>query len=118
VFYIVEEHPVGGGVVVEENGRLVVAEPYFDVGPIECAGDGTYADPAAKLSGPSYQWQHSLSDVLNALAGAGLRIEFVHEFPFCGWRRLPSMELREDGFWQLPDRDDLPFLFSLRARKV
>ncbi|HEV7641633.1 MAG TPA: hypothetical protein VGO39_12270 [Gaiellaceae bacterium] len=55
--------------------------------------------------------------MLNALADAGLRIEFLHEFPFCGWQRLPSME-RRDGFWHLPDRDDLPFLFSLRARKA
>lgn len=116
VFYIVEEHPLGG-TIVEEDGKLVAAESYFDAGPIECPGDGTYADLSAMLSRPSYQWQHSLSDVINALAGAGLRVEFLHEFPFCGWQRLPSMERREDGFWYLPKRDDLPFLFSLRARK-
>lgn len=117
VFYIVEEHPLGGA-LVQEDGKLIAAEPYFDVGPTECPGDGTYADLTATLSVPSYQWQHSLSDVINALADAGLRIEFLHEFPSCGWQRLPSMERREDGYWHLPDRDDLPFLFSLRARKA
>lgn len=73
VFYLVEEHRLGG-TLVEEDGKLVAAEPYFDVGPIECPGDGTYADLTGTLeTGPSYQWQHSLSDVIHALAGAGLR---------------------------------------------
>jgi SAM-dependent methyltransferase len=118
VFYIVEQHPLGG-TLVEEGGKLAAVEPYFDVGPIECPGDGTYADLSATLqSGASYQWQHSLADITNAIAAAGLRIEFLHEFPFCGWQRLPSMERRDDGYWHLRDREDLPFLFSLRARKV
>lgn len=116
IFYMVESHPVGG-MFVEEEGKLIAAEPYFDAGPIEAPAH-TYADTTAKLSSSSYQWQHSLSDVVNALAGAGLRIEFLHEFPFCGWQRLPSMEQREDGFWHLPERDTLPFLFSLQARKA
>jgi 2-polyprenyl-3-methyl-5-hydroxy-6-metoxy-1,4-benzoquinol methylase len=118
VFYIVEQHPIGNA-LVEEDGKIVVADAYFDVGPIECPGDGTYADLTATLkTGVSYQWQHSLSDVINALTSVGLRIEFLHEFPFGEWQRLPSMEQREDGYWQLPGRDDLPFLFSLRARKA
>lgn len=116
VFYMVEQHPVGG-MFGEEGGKLIAAEPYFYEGPIE-APARTYADPAATLSSPSYQWQHTLSDVINALAGAGLRIEFLHEFPFCGWQRLPSMEKREDGFWHLPDQDTIPLLFSLKARKA
>ncbi|HEY5989478.1 MAG TPA: class I SAM-dependent methyltransferase [Streptosporangiaceae bacterium] len=116
VFYLVEEHPVGG-MLTEQDGKLVATGPYFDVGPVECPGEGTYADPAAKLtSGPCYEWQHPLSDVINALLGAGLRIVFLHEFPVSGWQRLPSMVRRDDGFWQLPGRD-LPFLFSLLARK-
>jgi SAM-dependent methyltransferase len=118
VFYLVEEHPAGA-TLTEQDGKLVAAEPYFDVGPIECPGEGgTNADPAAALtSGPAYEWQHSLSEVINALLAAGLRIEFLHEFPFSAWQRLPSMVRREDGYWSLPDRNDLPFLFSLRARK-
>jgi SAM-dependent methyltransferase len=116
VFYMVEEHPVGG-MFEEEEGRLVAAEPYFDIGPVEVP-PSTYADRSAALSSPSYQWQHSLSDVINALTGAGLRIEFLNEFPFCGWQRLPSLEQHEDGFWYPQDTDTLPLLFSLQARKA
>lgn len=117
VFYLVEEHPLGA-TLVEEKPNLVAAESYFDTGPIVVQAAGTYAAPHVSLSNEiSYQWQHSLSDVINALIGAGLQIEFLHEFPFSGWQRLPSMVRGEDGWWRLPGRDDLPFLFSLRARK-
>lgn len=117
VFYIVENHPVGW-MCDEQDGKLVVIDPYFDVGPVEVAARGTYAEPEAMLSNAtSYQWQHSLSDVINALIGVGLQIEFLHEFPFTTWQRLPSMVRGEDGWWRIPDRNDLPLLFSLRARK-
>jgi len=55
--------------------------------------------------------------VVSALAAAGLRIEFLHEFPFAASQRLPGMVRGEDAWWRLPDRDDVPFLFSIRARK-
>jgi len=63
---------------------------------------GTYADPAAKLtSGPAYQWQHSLSEVINALLGSCVRIEFVHEFPFgatTGEEPSPSYRPRRGAY--------------------
>lgn len=117
-FYIVEQHPAGN-VFAEQGGELVAAEPYFDVGPFVETTDGSYADRTAVLrSKTSHEWQHPLSDVINALVGAGLRIEFLHEFPFCMFQRLPSMVKGEDGWWRVPGRDDLPFLFSLKASKT
>lgn len=118
VFYIADTHPLGG-VLVEEDGKLVASDSYFDTGAIAVPGGQDYAEPGAALENDtSYQWQHSLSDVINALTAAGLHIEFLHEFPFCSWQRLPSMVRGDDGWWRLPDRDDLPFLFSLLARKT
>jgi hypothetical protein len=45
------------------------------------------------------------------------RVEFVHEFPFCVFQWLPSMVKGEDGWWRLRGREDIPFLFSLKASK-
>jgi SAM-dependent methyltransferase len=45
-FYIVDQHPVGRMFGYEDD-RLVASEPYFDIGPIEEAGDGSYADRTA-----------------------------------------------------------------------
>jgi SAM-dependent methyltransferase len=115
-FYIVEKHPLSRA-LVEEEGKLVAAKPYLDVGPIVVRSERTYADSDATLTNDTYcQWRHSLGDVINALTGAGLRIEFLHEFPFSLWH-LRSMVQSEDGWWRLSDRDDLPLMFSLRARK-
>jgi SAM-dependent methyltransferase len=117
-FYIAENHPVGS-MLDEQNGELLVVDPYFDVGPIEVPAHGTYAEPEAVLSNAtSYQWQHSLGDVINALTSAGLHIEFLHEFAFATWQRLPSMVKGDDGWWRLPERNDVPFLFSLLAHKA
>jgi SAM-dependent methyltransferase len=117
-FYIVEQHPAGN-IFGEQDGGLMAAEPYFDVGPFVETTDGSYADRTAVLKNKtSHEWQHPLSDIVNSLVRAGLRIEFLHEFPFSMFQRLPSMVKGEDGWWRVLGRDDLPFLFSLKASKT
>jgi SAM-dependent methyltransferase len=117
-FYIVEQHPAGN-IFGEHGEELVAAEPYFDVGPFVETTDGSYADRTAVLENKtSHEWQHPLADIVNSLIRAGLRIEFLHEFPFCMFQRLPSMVQGDDGWWRAPGRDDLPFLFSLKASKT
>lgn len=118
VFYIAEEHPIGG--IFESsgaNGDLAWTYPYFGrskPGMYEC--DCTYAGakPDAKTT---YEWSHSLGEVVNVLIGAGLRIEHVHEFPFCMYRRFECMTRGDDGWWRLPESyGDMPMLFSIKAR--
>lgn len=117
LFYIIDGHPVGD-MLGDQNVQLVVSQSYFDIGPIEETEDGSYADRSAVIKNKtSYEWQHSLSDIVNALARSGLRVEFLHEFPFSMFQRLPSMVKGEDGWWRVPGRDDVPFLFSLKASK-
>lgn len=116
-FYLADQHPLGS-VFAERDGKLVASHPYFTAAPAVETGQGSYADRSAVLANTtSYQWQHTLSGVVNALTAAGLRIEFLHEFPFCMFQWLPSMVQGADGWWRLPGRDDLPFLFSLRATR-
>ena len=117
-FYIVEQHPLVTA-LSDRDGELVVSESYFDVGPIEETRDGSYADASAVLEHKtSFEWQHSLGDVVSALTTNGFRIEFLHEFPFCMFQALPSMVRGADGWWRVPGRSDVPFLFSLRASKA
>jgi 2-polyprenyl-3-methyl-5-hydroxy-6-metoxy-1,4-benzoquinol methylase len=117
-FYIVEQHPIGS-MFLGSSGELVARHAYFNTGAIEETGQGSYADPSAVLEHPtSFEWQHSLSDIINAVVGAGLRIDFLHEFPICRFQWLSVMEQGEDGWWRVPGRDDVPFLFSLKASKA
>jgi hypothetical protein len=59
-----------------------------------------------------------MGGVLSALADAGLRIEFVHEHPFCAWEMFPFMVKGDDGYYRLrEDPDRIPLMFSVRARR-
>jgi hypothetical protein len=54
---------------------------------------------------------------VTSLTEAGLRIEFLNEFPFVEWP-VPFLEEREDGTWRLPEgHPELPLFFSLKATK-
>ncbi len=116
-FYIAESHPVLR-TVREREGELIVEDAYFAAGPSTYVADGSYADPTAILANKtSHEWQHPLGEVIDALVAVGLRIDFLHEYPFAVSRRLPSMQQGDDGYWRLPDDERLPLLFTLRAWK-
>ena len=120
-FYIVDEHPFAN--VLEDDtttGSFKVAYSYFhSPEPFRWDGEGTYADRNATVEHrTTFEWTHSLSDILNALIAAGLRVEFLHEFPYLMYAKLACMEEGEDGWWRLKDRSvSLPLLFSLKALK-
>lgn len=117
-FCMVEEHPLTGIFDnTDEARQLLVTHGYFHSrGPAKSDPEGSYADRDAETTYPNYEWTHNLGDVLNALIGAGLRIQSLHEFPVCSWRRFPFMEQDETGWWRLRG-DKIPLTFSLRATK-
>ena len=120
-FYIVDFHPFGDVFYDEEDATDL--RPYYKYSdpaddPLEFAPGPTYTDGSPKLSSTTYQWNHSVGDILNSLISAGLTIEFFHEFHFAGYRALPMMEKGEDGWWRLKEgRDSVPLMFSLKATK-
>ena len=119
IFYIVEIHPFSN---VFENERysqdLKVTSPYFHSHePVEYPPEGSYADRDATSTYPSYEWSHSMSDIINVLLSNGMNIEFFHEFPFCVYDKFPFMYEDRDGWWRLKDNRDIPLMFSIKARK-
>lgn len=128
-FYIYESHPfihtfddelpeaerTSGG-----KSRLVPRYGYFHrKEPFVFPGGGPdYADPGQRVASPSHEWVWSLSDVVNALTGAGLGIDFLHEHPKMPFKFIPGMVEDEDGLWHLPEYAGmLPLAFSLKARR-
>lgn len=115
-FYIVEGHPC---LQIFDNSKGVtgfkVTQSYFHTpAPIRWEPDGDYADKNARVIHPSYEWTHTLGDVINALIKAGLRIEFLHEFPVSCYPWSPFTEKSEDGWWRIKG-DKVPLLFSIKA---
>ena len=119
VFYVVDDHPFSNA--LESVGtELQLAAPYFpSTTPLRFEGGGSYADPVARVAHrESYEWSHSLGEILNALIAARLQIAFLHELPFTAYQKFPVLVQGADGWWRLPEgQDRLPLLFSLRATK-
>ena len=66
----------------------------------------------------NYEWIHSLSDIVNALIGAGLRLDFLREHEQIAWRAFPDMiETGVDLFSLPPGVPRLPMSFSIGATK-
>jgi SAM-dependent methyltransferase len=120
-FYLVEFHPFGQ--IFDDNEGVTDLRPHYPYfhspEPLVFDEAGSYADRTADLRNrQTYEWSHSLADILNALLGAGLRLEFLHEFPFCAYQSLPLLRQDPDGWWRLPNGPDLvPLMFSLKAMK-
>ncbi len=121
VFYIREFHPFPY-VFDDDEGveDFRLRYPYFTPEePLKFEEGMTYANPDAKLRAKvTYEWNHSLSTLINSLINAGLRIDFFNEFPFTTWKALPFLKEREDGRWVLSShQDSLPLMYSLMATK-
>lgn len=118
IFYIVEFHPFSN-IFDSDSPELKVANQYFfSEEPFRFEMQGSYAAETNETV-YGYNWKHSLSDIFNALIGAGLQIESFNEFPFTLRERISGMVQGEDDLWRLTKQNGMvPFLFSLQARKV
>jgi SAM-dependent methyltransferase len=120
-FYIAESHPFINVFDDEKDVKeLKIRYPYFHSGPMEFVADGSYADPVAKIPPhKEYEWMHGMGEIVTSLCDAGLKLEFLHEFPSACFAQLPFMEKSDDGNWRLPGNDRLlPLTFSLKATKL
>lgn len=119
-FYLRDSHPTS--YMFDDNDRVtepVVRYPYFDVEtPLRFDDIGTYADKDSETRNVNYEWPHSLGSVVNSLIDAGLRIDFLHEFPFTPYQSHPFLSLGEDGMWRYEGKQGgLPLMFSIRATR-
>ena len=121
-FYILDGHPTShifeSVRTPEGDYQMKPLHSYFpDAEGIHYpGGDHTYTG-GETLETPSYEWQHSMSEIVNAIIDAGLELESLNEFPTSEYRAFPQMQLHDDG-WRLDkNHGSIPFLFSIRATK-
>jgi len=124
VFYVTDAHPFL--MVLDDEldaPYLRLRYPYWTrEEPLEFENIGSYADRTQPVTVPKeFGWNHSLGEMVTAVADAGLRIEFLHEFDFIEWPMEPLTVETEDGKSRLaPGKygpGELPLFFSLRATK-
>lgn len=114
--YLREAHPVlwamDDGLPVRPRFRYWEGETL--VFPVK----GSYADPDAPVAASKeHAWNHSMGEIVSAIAAEGLVVEFLREEPFIEWP-AEGFEEHGDG-WHLPGELDgtLPLSYALRARR-
>jgi SAM-dependent methyltransferase len=117
-FLIVESHPIFWVFDSEHPTELKIKYPYwFSKKPYSWDANGSYIDQDVKLTNTkSYEWNHTISDILNALILAGLIIIEVQEYPHLPWKPCPLARKDKDNAWRIAG-DLLPLSWSVKAIK-
>lgn len=120
VFYVRDAHPILNALDYDrDDGLLVLNQQYFaSDGPIRYDHGTTYADGDVHLeNATTYEWMHSLSEIIQALLAAGLVITAFDEGTTIPWKALPTLMSTPEGY-VLPDNPErVPLEFSIVARR-
>lgn len=115
IFYIAEFHPV---VWMFDDDFTRIAYSYENREVIITENQGTYTDRNADIKGKEYSWNHSISEVLNALTGAGLQLKQFNEFMYSPYPCFRNVIEFEPGKWHIKGLEGkIPMLYSLKATR-
>jgi SAM-dependent methyltransferase len=115
-------HPVLNALDDErDDDLLVLRHPYFEVaGPLRWDEDSTYTDAERPLvETTTYEWNHSIGELLTAVLDAGLVIDAFREHRELEWPHTDRFVPLGDGRYGLPEpqRDLAPLMFTLAAHR-
>jgi len=116
--YLSEFHPFAD--ILDDETGTAVTHDYFDESAKVWDEPGTYADRGAETrNNIAVFWDHTLGSVVSAVAGAGLRIEFLHEHESTLFPRYHDLEAGTDGVYRRPEGvPRIPMMYSIRASKA
>jgi SAM-dependent methyltransferase len=118
VFLLVESHPIMWMFDDEAEGLKVSHRYWHTKEPLSYEQNGTYANRDAEVKNiRSYEWQHTISDILNSIIDAGLVIEHVGEYKHLPWQYVRMAIQGDDGEYRIPG-DPLPQMWSVKAKKL
>ena len=114
-FYMAEFHPV---VWMFDDDFTHIKYFYSNKEVIVMENQPTYTGDKNEITGKEYSWNHSISEVLNALINAGLKIEFFNEHRFSPYSNFRNSVETEKGKWHIKGMEGkLPMVYSLKATK-
>jgi SAM-dependent methyltransferase len=115
LFYIAEFHPV----VWMFDDEFTHIKYYYDNRElIVMENQPTYTDGGGGITGKEYSWNHSISEVLNALIKQGLQIGQFNEFTYSPYPCFNNRVQGEDGNWRIKGMEGkVPMVYSVRAIK-
>lgn len=123
IFYIIDVHPFFFNCEEDEKGHYEFKAPYFREGkPLFFEEEWPdYSDKTYIAQNPTYEWNWTLSDIVNALINAGLQIEKLEEMEHIFYKALPSFQRieGEEAWYFWPGKEKkFPLSFAIKAKKV
>ena len=114
-FYMAEFHPV---VWMFDDDFTHIKYYYDNKELIVMEDQPTYTGDKNEIAGKEYSWNHSISEVLNALITAGLKIEFLNEHTYSPYSNFKNSVETEKGKWHIKGMEaKIPMVYSLKALK-
>jgi 2-polyprenyl-3-methyl-5-hydroxy-6-metoxy-1,4-benzoquinol methylase len=114
-FFMAEFHPV---VWMLDEDFKEVKYYYHNRETIITDSQGTYADREAPIHAKEYSWNHSISEVLNALLSQGLQLQFFNEYSYSPYPCFTKVVQGKDGNWRVKGLEDkIPMVYSLKMIK-
>lgn len=110
-FYLLDLHPLGMVLHPKDTGFALASSYFGNACPNVTSADASYAVSDVGLKNQeTHEWVHPVGDVVSALAGAGLVIDFLHEH--LSDAHSPTSLADRDHAANAPQ---LPALYSVRA---
>lgn len=114
-FIMADFHPV---VWMYDDDFKTVFYNYFNVEPIIEQETGTYADKNAPLKTQSVNWNHPISDILNALLTNGLELNQFNEFNYSPYNCFNhTVEIAPNKYQIEQFENKIPMVYSILATK-
>lgn len=114
-FVMADFHPF---IWMFDNTIEHITYSYFNRETIFETEEGTYAQPDAALQHTSISWNHPISDILNALIQAGLRIQVFNEYDYSPYACFPNMIESQPGQFQRSEwQGKVPWVYAIQAVK-
>jgi hypothetical protein len=124
VFYLLEGHPLVWALSEQRpvDGQALRLElPYLaQPAPMRFSEPGTYAGRGRDtVANDTCEWSWGLGDIVSALVGAGLALEWLREHPLIFYPAIPELVRDAQGYHRLPGvmNGRFPLSFSLRATR-
>ena len=90
---------------------------YFNIAPIIETLTSSYTDGDSHAPLACYTWNHSLSEVFNALKKNGIVVEDFQEYKTSPYNCFPNTVTVDNGFQIKGMEDKLPMIYSIVGRK-